>query len=94
MTRRLSAKAARQVIETARLEKAPDWPETRRWHVVAGDLLLAVIEPAYQGARRNGWRWRLADHAGWNSRHERTRENAAVAALGAWERWITNKENS
>lgn len=92
MTRHLSAKAARAVINVAVLEKAPDHRDTHRWHVTSGGTLLAVIEPAHRAGTRNGWRWRLADSTTWSSRTERTRETAAAAALGTWQRQATNRE--
>lgn len=93
MTARLSARAARAVLDAAGLVKAPDWSESRCWLVVSGRRQLAVIEPAWQTGRRNGWRWRLAHSSTWSSRPDPTREKAAVAALGAWQRWTANKEN-
>lgn len=92
MTRRLSVKAARAVLEAAELVKAPDWSESRTWLVVSGEHQLAVIEPAWQTGRRDGWRWRLTHSSTWSSRSETTREKAAVAALGAWQRSTTRKE--
>lgn len=92
MTRRLSVKAARAVLDAAELVKASDWSESRCWLVMSGGRQLAVIEPAWQTGRRNGWRWRLAHSTAWNSRTEPTCEKAAVAALGAWQRWTTNIE--
>ncbi len=92
MTRPLSAKAARAVLDAAELVKAPDWSESRCWLVMSGGRQLAVIEPAWQTGRRNGWRWRLTHSSTWSSRTEPTREKAAVAALGAWQRWTTRKE--
>lgn len=90
MTGRLSAAAARKVIEAAVLVKAPSWAEDRRWHVVSGDLVLVVIEPAYQGTRRTGWRWWLYRYGPSSNRTTQpTREKAAVAGLGAWQRAAT-----
>lgn len=92
MTRRLTAKAARAILDAAVLEKAPDWSDTRRWHVVSGDLVLVVIEPSYggtSGSGRNGWIWWLADGGRSVSRPEPTREKAAIAGLGAWQRRVT-----
>jgi hypothetical protein len=83
-------------MEAARLVKAPDWPETRRWHVAANGELLVVVEPSYGGTSRtgrNGWRWRLP--AGTASRQpEPTREQAAVTGLAAWQRAATSKERT
>lgn len=93
MTRRLSARAARGIVDAAVLVKAPDWSESRAWRVVSDGLLLAVLEPAWRAGRRDGWRWRLADSATWSSRPQPTREKAAVTALAAWQRWATRKEN-
>lgn len=92
MIGRLSARAARAVLDAAVLVKAPDWSESRTWLVVSGGQELAVIEPAWQTGRRDGWRWRLAHSTVWNSQPEPTREKAAVAALGAWQRWTTSIE--
>lgn len=93
--RRLSAKRAREVIAGATLARAPDWAESRHWHVVAADgTLLVVVAPAYGGTSRSGrrgWQYWLADlgPGGSTDRH-RTREDAAAAGLWAWERWATN----
>lgn len=86
MTRRLSPAKARVILESADLVKAPTWQEDRRWHVVSGDLVLVVLEPAYTGGRRNGWRWWLFEHGPTSNSPDSTREKAAVAGLGAWER--------
>lgn len=91
----MSARRARAIMEQARLEKAPDWPDSRTWHVVADEQVLVVVEPSYGGTSRtgrNGWRWRLADAAIPGRRPEPTREQAAAAGLAAWERWVTWKE--
>lgn len=87
-TRRLSARKARQLIEAAELVKAPDWSETRRWHVVADGDVLVVVEPSYGGT--GGWTCHLADlgPSGRRDRHP-TREKAAAAGLAAWQRWAT-----
>lgn len=92
MTRRLLGKAARAVLEAARLVKAPDWSETRGWQVVSGSRVLVHITPAYRAGRRAGWQWRLADTGLAGGRTEPTTEKAAVAGLDAWQRWTTNKE--
>jgi hypothetical protein len=94
MTRPLSAKAAQAVIDAAAIVKAPDWSDTRNWHVVSGGQVLVVIEPSYGGTSRtgrNGWRWWLADLGRSNSRPEPT-EKAAIAGLLAWQRRATQKE--
>lgn len=97
MTRPLSAKAARAVIDTATTVKAPDHRDTNTWHVVAADgRILVVVEPSYGGTSqsgRNGWNWWLAD--GGRTRHapETTIQKAAVAGLLAWERVATRKDN-
>lgn len=96
MTRPLSAKAARALIDAAEIVKAPDWPNTRNWHVVSGGAVLVVVEPSYGGTSRtgrNGWLWWLAD--GGRTRHpvETTIQKATVAGLLAWERVATHKEN-
>jgi len=94
-TRPLSARQARAVVEAARLVKAPHWPDTRAWHVVADGEVLVIVEPSYGGTSatgRNGWRWWIAGTAIPGRRPEPTREQAAVAGLAAWERWVTNKE--
>jgi hypothetical protein len=96
MTRPLSAKAARAVIDAAEIIKAPDWPNTRNWHVVSGERVLVVIEPSYGGASRsgrNGWNWWLADSARTRHQPEATIEKAAIAGLLAWQRRATAKEN-
>jgi len=96
-TRRpMSAKAARAVIEGATLVKAPDWPETRCWNVVAADgTVLVVVAPSYGGisrSGRNGWRYWLAEHGPSGNRdHWSTRQAAAGAGLGAWQRWVTSR---
>ncbi|WP_372344721.1 hypothetical protein [Streptomyces sp. KL116D] len=91
MPRPLSAAQVQAVIDAAVLEKAPDHRDTRRWHVVSNSQLLAVIEPAYRGLTRHGWRWKLAGGT-WAARPEANREKAAVVALGAWQRWATSSE--
>ncbi|MFF0166805.1 hypothetical protein [Streptomyces prasinus] len=91
MTRPLSARPARAVVEAARLVKAPDWPETRAWHVVADGQVLVVVEPSYGIGQRHRWTWRLPT-GGASRQTETTREKAAVAGLAAWERWATNNE--
>lgn len=91
---RLSAKDARVVLEAAVLVKAPTWPEDRRWHVVSGGTVLVVLEPAYSGTRRTGWRWWIAEHGPSSNRTAHpTRELAAVAGLGTWERAATSRTN-
>ncbi|MER8002949.1 hypothetical protein [Streptomyces sp. NPDC095613] len=56
MTRRpMSARRACAVIDAAELVKAPNWPDSRRWHVVSGGDVLVIIEPSYRGGGRNGW---------------------------------------
>lgn len=96
MTRPLSAKAARTVIAAAEIVKAPDWRDTRTWHVVSGGTVLVVVAPSYGGvgrSGRNGWRWWLADHGPSGSRdREPTRQQAAARGLANWQRWITSKE--
>ncbi|MFJ6559961.1 hypothetical protein ACIQMV_08770 [Streptomyces sp. NPDC091412] len=90
----MSARRARAIIDAAALVKAPDWRESREWHVVSGGEVLVVIVPSYGGTSRsgrNGWRWRLADSPGFTSTPEPTREKAAVAGLAAWIRWATRK---
>lgn len=91
--RRLTARRAQAVLDAAVLAKAPDWPETRTWHVVSGGVLLVVVTPSYGGTGRtgrNGWRWRLPDHAAAATRPEPTREKAAIAGLTAWHQQATN----
>ncbi|TGB13877.1 hypothetical protein [Streptomyces sp. MZ04] len=87
--RHLSASAARTVIDAAVLEKAPDWPDTRGWQVVSAGQLLVVIEPAWRGGTRNGWRYWVDGSSTWCRRPEPSREKAAVAGLGAWQRRVT-----
>jgi hypothetical protein len=91
VTRRLSAAAARAVIEAAVLAKAPSWSDDRRWHVTSGGTVLVVIAPAYSGIRRTGWRYWLAELGPSSNPPQTTRERAAVAGLGAWERWVTRR---
>jgi len=96
VTRPLSPRRARAVVEAAELVKAPHWPDTRAWHVVADGEVLVVVEPSYGGTSvtgRNGWRWRLPTGSA-SRQTETTRENAAVAGLAAWERWATNNERN
>lgn len=83
---RLSPAKARAVLEAAVLVKAPSWREDRRWHVVSGGTVLVVIEPAYSGTRRTGWRWWLYEYGPSSNPTQPDRETAAVAGLGAWER--------
>lgn len=94
MTRRpISTRAAQAIIDTAELAKAPDWPETRHWHVVSRDQVLIIIEPSYGGTSRtgrNGWNWWLADSTRTTHQTEPTREKAAIAGLLAWQRQATN----
>lgn len=86
-TRRMSASRVREVLDAATLVKAPSWSEDRRWHVTSGGTVLVVIEPAYRGIRRNGWRWWIAELGPSSNRsNQPTREQAAGAGLGAWER--------
>jgi hypothetical protein len=90
----MSAKRADAVIASARLVKAPDWSESRHWHVVAEDgTVLVVVAPSYGGisrSGRNGWRCWLADLGPSGSRDRwTTRQGAATAGLTAWKRWIT-----
>lgn len=95
MTGRLSAKAARAVLDAAEIVKAPGWSETRHWHVVSGGRTLVVIEPSYGGTSRSGrkgWNWWLAEGARSRHQSEPTREKAALAGLAAWQRWATRKE--
>jgi hypothetical protein len=94
MTRPLSAAKARAVIEAATLVKAPSWSEDRRWLVMSDDTVLVVVTPSYGGVSRsgrNGWLWWLAQGAPVRHGPHPTREQAAVAGLGAWERWATGK---
>lgn len=88
--RRYSEKRARALIDQAELVKAPDWSESRAWHVTAGQDVLVVVTPAYSGGGRQGWTYHLAatgalGHPG----PYKTREDAAVAGLGSWLRWAT-----
>ncbi|MFD9276901.1 hypothetical protein ACFWD7_06360 [Streptomyces mirabilis] len=94
--RPMSAKRAREVIGGAELIKAPDWSESRRWHVVAADgTVLVVVAPSYGGASRsgrNGWRWWItATGPTGSSDREPTREQAAARGLANWQRWITSR---
>lgn len=78
------------------LVKAPDWRESRRWHVVSGDGVLVVVAPSYDGTSRtgrNGWRWWLADQGPTGDRRrETTTKQAAARGLADWERWVTHTE--
>lgn len=94
--RPMSARSAREVIDGARLVKAPDWSESRRWHVVAADgTVLVVVAPSYGGVSRsgrNGWRWWLAATGPSGSRdREPTTQAAAARGLADWQRWVTSK---
>lgn len=96
MTRRpLPARRAREIVDGAKLIKAPDWRDTRNWHVVDADgTVLVVIEPSYGGTSRtgrNGWNWWLAEGARTRHQPEPSREKAAVVGLLAWERWATRR---
>jgi hypothetical protein len=88
--RRLTARQAQAVIDAAVLVKAPDWADTRAWHVMSSDVVLVIVTPSYGGTRRNGWRWQVADHAAPAGQPEPTREKAAIAGLGAWRRQATH----
>ena len=91
MTRPLSSRRARAVVDAAVLVKAPDWSDSRAWHVTSGSRLLVIVEPAYSAGARRGWVWRLP--GGPVTRQPQpTREKAAVAGLAAWQRWATRKE--
>lgn len=97
MTRPLSAKAARAIIDAADIVKAADWRDTRHWHVISGGQVLVVIEPSYGGTGRtgrNGWTWWLASGARTPNKPETTTRKAAIAGLLAWERWATRKETT
>ncbi|MEU7240284.1 hypothetical protein [Streptomyces sparsogenes] len=92
MTRRpMSARRARAIIETATLTKALTWSEDRDWHVIdSNSQVLVVVAPNYRAGRRSGWTWWLAGSGpSSTTRPEKTREQAAVAGLAAWERWAT-----
>ncbi|MFE4420429.1 hypothetical protein [Streptomyces sp. NPDC056817] len=94
MTRRLSPRRAREIIDGAALVKAPDWPDTRQWRVVSGGEVLVIVEPSYRAlSGRKRWRWRLADSITLATQEEPTIEKAAVAGLAAWQRWVTRKDN-
>ena len=92
----MSARRARAIIDAATLVKAPNWWESRRWHVVSGGELLVVVAPAYGGTSasgRNGWTWWIAALGpSGSSRREPTREQAAARGLADWQRWATTKE--
>jgi hypothetical protein len=97
--RPMSAAKARAIIDGAQLVKAPDWRETRNWHVVTdGGEVLVVVAPSYGGASQsghNGWRWWLAATGPTGNRdHEPTRQQAAARGLGAWQRWATTKTSA
>ncbi|MET8113800.1 hypothetical protein [Streptomyces prasinus] len=91
MTRPLSARRARAVVEAARLVKAPHWADTRAWHVVADGEVLVVVEPSYGIGQRHRWTWRLPT-GGASRQTETTREKSAVAGLAAWQRRATRKD--
>lgn len=99
MTRRpISARRAQDIIDSAELVKAPDWRDTKRWQVTAGEEVLVVITPSYGGASRsgrNGWKYHLAALGPSGSRdHEPTIQAAAARGLAAWKRWATSKETT
>lgn len=90
----MSAKRAREIASAATLVKAPSWSEDRHWHVVAADgSVLVTVAPSYGGVSRtgrNGWQyWITALGVSGNRDRWTTREGAAAAGLGAWERWAT-----
>jgi hypothetical protein len=89
--KRLTAKQAQAVIDGATLIKAPDWRDTSNWHVVdTAGTVLVVVTPSYAGTGRNGWRQHLAALGPNGSRDRwKTREEAAVHGLMAWQRWAT-----
>jgi hypothetical protein len=89
MSARMTARRAQAIIDAATLVKAPDWTESRRWHVTANGQVLVIIEPSYSGITRNGWTWWLADIGRMRATPEPTREKAAVAGLAAWQRQAT-----
>lgn len=95
VTRPLSARRARAIIDAAALVKAPDWSESRYWHVVSGGLLLVVVAPSYGGTSttgRNGWTWWLAELGpSGGRRRETTRQQAAARGLADWQRWATTQ---
>jgi len=92
MTARMSAAKARAVIDAATLIKASDWRETRHWHVVSGGTALVTVAPAYSGTRRTGWRYWLTQYGPSNTGGVyATKDAAAVAGLGAWERSATRR---
>lgn len=92
--RPMSARRAREIVAGTRLVKAPTWAEDRHWHVAAEDgTVLVTVAPSYGGTSRsgrNGWRYWLTD-LGPSGNRDRwtTREAAAAAGLGAWQRWAT-----
>ena len=91
----MSARRAREIIKDAKPVKAPDWRESRHWHVVTDDgEVLVVVSPSYGGASatgRNGWRWCLAQLGpSGDRRRETTRQQAAARGLADWERWATS----
>ena len=95
VTRRpMSARRARALIDAATLVKAPDWRESRRWHVVSGGTVLVVVAPSYGGTSatgRHGGRWWIAAIGPTGDRRrEGTREQAAGRGLADWERWVTS----
>lgn len=53
--KRLSQKAARAVVDSARLVKGADHRETRRWDLITEDgTVLGYVEPSYGGTGRTG----------------------------------------
>lgn len=95
--RPISARRAQAIIDSAELVKAPDWSDTKRWHVAAGDgTVLVVVAPSYGGTSRsgrNGWKYFLAALGPSGSRDsEPTTQAAAARGLAAWKRWATSKE--
>lgn len=92
--KRLTEKQARAIVDTAQLVKAPDWRDTRNWHVIDtdGNVLVRVV-PSYGGASRsgrNGWKYHLASLGPSGTRDKwPTTQEAAAEGLRAWMRWAT-----
>ncbi|MGC9441959.1 hypothetical protein [Streptomyces sp. WG5] len=91
---RLSQKAARAVVDGARLVKAADHRDTYQWNLVAEDgTVLGHVEPSYGGSTgrtgRNGWKYRLAGSLTAGGGPARTREEAAAQCALAWIRVVT-----
>jgi hypothetical protein len=95
--KRLTQRQAQEIVDGARLVKAPSWSEDHDWHVVAEDgTVLVVVFPSYGGVSqsgRNGWQQHLAalGPSGGRERYA-TRQAAAARGLATWVRWVTSRD--